>query len=227
MRQPGRVTVPAGVALLPEDGGPDRDARKAKVPLVKLTVIFPAAACVLSLAACASTSVSRTSAPASAASAAALASSQAAPPSSSPSPSDSTTGSVGDTFTLTDSTDGWSYTVTLVKVLDPAEPDNSFDAADSGKRLVGAEFKLTGVTGTDQDDANSDAAIQGSDSQLYSPTFSGLAAGTNFNSGEFSMRPGVTEVGWVTFEVPDGVKVAQVQWNPSLIGNPATWVIGS
>lgn len=49
-----------------------------------------------------------------------------------------------------------------------------------------------------------DAAIQGSDSQLYPPVFSGLAAGTNFSNGDFSLTPESTEVGWVTFELPDG-----------------------
>jgi hypothetical protein len=148
-----------------------------------------------------------------------------AAPSSHASPTGGTVGHLGDAATFTDSDDGWSYSATLVKVLDPAEPDNSFDGADSGKRLVGAEFKLTGITGNAQDDANTDAAIQGSNSQLYSPEFNGLAAGTNFNNGDFSLTPGSTEVGWVTFELPHGVKVAQVQWDPSFSGSPVTWVI--
>ena len=190
---------------------------------MKPAIIVPVAACVFSLAACASTSVSRT--PASDTAPVSAPASQAAPPSPSASPSDTTTGHLGDTFQITDNTDGWSYSVTLVKILDPAQPDNSFDAASAGKRLVGAEFKLTGITGNAQDDSNNDAAVQGSDSQVYSPTFATLAAGTNFDSGDFNLRPGSSEVGWVTFEVPDGVKVAEVQWNPSLTGSPATWVI--
>ncbi len=189
---------------------------------MKTLAIVPAAVCVLTLAACGiTTSVSHTSSPAAAKSATA----QAAAPS--PSPTSNTTGSVGDTATFTDSTDGWSYSATLVKVVDPAEPDNSFDAADAGKRLVGAEFKLTGISGNAQDDANNDAVVQGSDGQLYQPTFNGLAAGTNFDSGSFSLRSGVTEIGWVAFEVPDGVKVTDVQWNPSLSGGAVTWVIGT
>jgi len=192
---------------------------------VKPAIIVPAAACVLSLAACASTTVSRTPAPDTAPASAPA--SQAAPPSPSAPPSDTTTGHIGDTFKVTDDTSGWSYSVTLVKILDPAQPSDSFNTAGAGKRLVGAEFKLTGITGNAQDDSNNDAAMQGADSQLYSPVFDTLAAGTNFDSGNFSLRPGSTEIGWVAFEVPDGVKVAEVQWNPSLTGSPATWVIGS
>lgn len=200
----------------------DPEGAVARVPFVKPLAILPAAACMLLLAACGSTTVSRTSAPAATSSAAA----QATAPSPSPS-SDSTTGHLGDTFQITDSTDGWSYSATLVKVLDPAQPDDSFDAADSGKRLVGAEFKLTGISGNAQDDANNDASVQGSDGQVYSPSFSGLATGTNFDNGDFSLRPRSAEIGWVTFQVPDGVKVTEVQWDPSLSGSPATWVISS
>ena len=169
-------------------------------------------------------STSSISAGGTAASASAPASQAGAPSSSASQPGSNTAGRPGDTATFTDSTDGWSYSATLVKVLNPAQPDDSFDAADGGKHLVGVEFKLTGVSGNAQDDANSDAAIQGSDSQLYSPVFNGLAAGTNFNSGDFSLTPGSTEVGWVTFELPDGVKVAQVQWDAGG-GSPVTWVI--
>ncbi len=187
---------------------------------MKTLAIIPVAACVLALAACGvTTSVSHASSPA------AAKSTRLAAPSSSPSPTGNTTGSVGDTATFTDSTDGWSYSATLVKVVDPAQPDNSFDAADSGKRLVGAEFVLKGLTGNATDDANSDAVIQGSDRQLYQPSFGGLAAGTNFDSGTFSLTPGSTETGWVAFEVPDGVKVAKIQWNPSLVSSPVTWVV--
>ena len=132
------------------------------------------------------------------------AASQAAAPSSSASQPGGTVGKLGDTATFTDSADGWSYSATLIKVLDPAQPDNSFDAADSGKRLIGTEFKLTGISGSAQDDANTDAAIQGSDSQVYPPVFNGLAAGTNFNNGAFSLTQGSTEVGWVTLSCRPG-----------------------
>jgi hypothetical protein len=118
---------------------------------------------------------------------------------------------------------GNDYTVTLIKVLDPAQPDNSFDSASSGSRLVGAEFTVKGVSGSTSDDANTDAAVQGSDNQTYQPSFNGLAVGTNFNSGDFQVGPGQTETGWVAFSVPDSIRVASVQWEPALSGATATW----
>lgn len=159
-------------------------------------------------------------------------SSTSASQSATTSQSSGNTGPVGTTYkvTGTDSNgNSTAYSVTLNKILSPAAPDNEFDAASSGKHLVGAEFTIKGISGTSSDDADSDAAVQGNDKQLYQPSFNGIAAGTNFNSGDFNVAPGVTEIGWVAFEVPNSVTVASVQWNPSsgFGGGTATWTVGS
>jgi hypothetical protein len=143
-------------------------------------------------------------------------------------PSD--TGPVGTTYrvTGTDSNgNSTTYSVTLDKILSPAAPDNGFDAASGGKYLVGAEFTIKGISGTSSDDADTDTAVQGNDKQLYQSSFNGIAAGTDFNGGDFNVAPGATEIGWVTFEVPNSVKVASVQWNPNSVfgGGTATWTV--
>jgi len=154
---------------------------------------------------------------------------------SSPSPSqasNSTTGPVGTTFTVTDTNDNGAtvkYSVTLDKVTQHAQPDNSFDTAPAGDHLAAAEFTVKGLVGDDQDDANNDAAAVGTDSQTYQPGFEGLAAGTNFNGGQFNTSPGSVSIGWVSFEVKDGVKVTSIQWNidSDMSGTaPATWTVG-
>jgi hypothetical protein len=138
-------------------------------------------------------------------------------------------GPVGTTFTVTGPNgpnDGQSaYSVTLVRVDDPATPDNSYDGADAGKHLVGAEFTIKGVTSSSRDDANVDATLLGADAQTYQSAFNGLAAGTNFNSGDFSVAPGGTNTGWVSFAVPDGVTVRAVQWQTGLDGPTGTWTV--
>jgi hypothetical protein len=139
---------------------------------------------------------------------------------------------VGTTYKVTGTdSNGHSttYGVTLDKVLSPATPDNEFDAASGGKHLVGAKFTIRGISGTSSDDADTDTAVLGNDQQLYQPTFNGIAAGTNFNGGDFNVTPGATEVGWVAFEIPNSVKVASIQWNPNsgLGGGTATWTVGS
>jgi len=154
---------------------------------------------------------------------------------SSPSPrqtSNSTTGPVGTTFAVTDTNNNGAtvkYSVTLDKVIQHAQPDNSFDSAPAGAHLAAAEFTIKGLVGDDQDDANNDAAAVGINSQTYQTGLEALAAGTNFDGGQFNTSPGSVSIGWVSFEIKDGVKVSSVQWNPDsdMSGSaPATWTVG-
>jgi hypothetical protein len=154
--------------------------------------------------------------------------SQPATPASTPSAV--TSGPVGTTFSVTgtdNSGNATAYNVTLVRVIQHAAPDNSFDAAPSGQHLAAAEFRITGVTGDSSDDANSDAGANGTDEQVYQPEFGGLAAGTNFNGGDFNVNAGQTSIGWVAFQLPDGITVASVQWTPGIDGSSATWTVKS
>jgi hypothetical protein len=179
-----------------------------------------AAAAGIGLAACGGTSITKAphvSHPPSAPAAPAAA--PATPP---------TSGPLRTTFTVTGTADNGSpesYDVTLKQVLDPAGPDNEFDAAPSGDRLVGAEVTVTGVAGTSADDVNSDIAAIGSNGEVYQPEFGGLAAGTNFNAGQWTVTPGQSETGWAAFQVPDGVSITSFQWSPFLSNAVATWTV--
>jgi hypothetical protein len=69
----------------------------------------------------------------------------------------------------------------------------------------------------------------GNDQQTYQPGFEGLAAGTNFSGGQFNTSPGSSSIGWVAFEVKNGVTATSIQWSPSsgMSGiAPATWDSG-
>jgi hypothetical protein len=174
------------------------------------------------IAACGS--VSKASAPA--ATTPPVAASAAATPSAAPSPTPTNTlsGPVGTVYQVTDNS-GNKMTVTLTQVIDPAQGADQYTTPDNGKRFVGAVFTLKGISGTFSDDANSDAVVVGANGQSYTPDFSSIAGVTNFNHGEFNLTPGTTSIGAVTFQVPDGVKVASVQWSGSIFGGPpATWV---
>jgi hypothetical protein len=144
----------------------------------------------------------------------------------------STTGPVGTTFVVTDTNQSGAtvkYSVTLDKLKQHAAPDNQFDSAPTGDHLAGAEFTIKGISGTDSDDANNDAAATGTNNQTYQTGLEGLAAGTSFNGGQFSTSPGSVSIGWVSFEVKNGVHVASVQWNPDsdMSGEaPGTWTVG-
>ncbi len=153
--------------------------------------------------------------------AAASASSKAAP-----SPSNSLSGPVGTSYTVTDQS-GNQISVTLVKLIDPAQGADQFTTPQSGDQFVGAVFIIKGINGTFSDDANNDATLIGSDGQTYTADFDSIAQYTNFNHGEYSVSAGESSVGAVTFQVPLAVTVSKIEWsaNDGLGGGPAEWLI--
>lgn len=134
---------------------------------------------------------------------------------------------IGHGFTVTGASGG-KYGVYLTKVVDPARGADSFTTPDSGKRFVGAVFTIKGVSGTTSDDADSNATLIGSNGQAYTADFDDIAGYTNFNSGEFNVSPGSVEIGAVTFQVPMGVKISQIQWSATggFGGTPGKWNVG-
>jgi hypothetical protein len=132
-------------------------------------------------------------------------------------------GTLGSTLNATDA-DGNAYTVTLVKVINPATGSDEFNQPDSGKYLFGAVFTITGKTGSASDDANNDAVVVGSDDQDYTADFNSIAGYTNFQHGEWNVSPGTAVTGAVTFQLPTGVTVKSVQWGGDLFGGTrGTW----
>lgn len=191
---------------------------------MKITKYVLAGAAVASLAVVGCTTTSVTPAHTTPPASHAPASHAPAQPSAAPTQSDK--GPVGTTFTITHGST--VYDITATKVLDPAAPASEFDTAPSGSHLVGVEFVIKGTSGSDTGNANGNATMQGSNGQIYEATFGDIAAGTNFNSGNFNTSPGSSVTGWVNFEVPDGVSVSNIQWDASsgFGGTPATWTVG-
>jgi hypothetical protein len=169
-------------------------------------------------------SITKPSTPATAA--AAPPTSAQATPTPTPSPTPSLSGPVGTVYQVTDSS-GNVITVTLTKVIDPAQGADQFTTPNNGYRFVGAVFTLKGVSGTFSDDANSDATLVGSNGQSYTADFNSIAGVTNFNNGLYNLTPGAHSVGAVTFQVPTGVSVSAIQWSGSggFGGAPATWTL--
>jgi hypothetical protein len=125
-----------------------------------------------------------------------------------------TTAGIGSYFDVQDSS-GNTYRVTLAKVIDPAKGSDQFTTPDNGKRFVGAVFTIKALNGSpSNEDANSDAALVGSNGQTYTADFDSIAGYTNFNSGSIDVAQGDTVTGAVTFQVPTGVAVSKVQWTP-------------
>ena len=85
-------------------------------------------------------------------------------------------------------------------------------------------FKIKALKGSPHDeDANNDAVLVGSNGQSYTADFSEIAGYTNFDHGTLQVAQGDTETGSVTFQVPDGVKLAKVHWTPGTFGSAVQW----
>lgn len=149
----------------------------------------------------------------------------------SPSPDDSTSdanldGPAGTTYTVTGSNgpngSTTSYDVTMVRAVQHATLGQYGQLTNGGDHVTAAEFTIAGKSGQTSDNANSDAVAVGTDGQDYTSAYDTITEGTNFDSGDFHVGPGQSVTGWVTFELPAGVKIASVQWTPGG-GQTATW----
>ena len=109
---------------------------------------------------------------------------------------------------------GDTYGVALTKIIDPAHSTDRITAGN-GKRLVGAVFTIKGVSGDgpQQQDAEDDVVLVGSDGQVYLPDIVPIVGYTDFTVGEIHAAPGESTTGDVAFQVPTGVKVSKVQWS--------------
>jgi hypothetical protein len=108
---------------------------------------------------------------------------------------------------------GDTYGVALTKIIDPAQTTDQI-TPDNGKRFVGAVFTIKAISsgGPQQEDAENDAALVGSDGQTYLPDIIPIVGYTDFSVGEVHAVQGDSTTGAVAFQVPTGVKVSKVQW---------------
>lgn len=146
---------------------------------------------------------------------------------SSPSPpSSQSQGQVGDKFTVT-SGDA-KYDVTLLSVDQQARPESEYGSAKAGHHLAATQLRVTAITSTDENSTNS-VTVTGTNEQAYGASLTAVAAGTNFASGRILLQPGSSLVGWVPFELPDGVRIARVQWTPAagFGSHSAEWRVNS
>jgi len=180
------------------------------------------------LAACSTGSVSKVPAPKTSAPTPATSAPKAAPkptPSSNPNSGPlGTTYQVGGTDSNSNST---TYKVTAVTV-DQHSPLAPYDSlTNSADHLAAVKFRITGVTGQSSDDANNNASVISGDTTQYPSTLNSTTDGPNFSSGSFTLAPGQTASGWVTFELPPGQSIASVQWVPSsgLSDQAGTWTV--
>jgi Domain of unknown function (DUF4352) len=130
---------------------------------------------------------------------------------------------VGDTITIGGAQ---GIAVNLSQIIDPAQGSDQYTTPDAGKHFVGVKIQVTnnGTSGF-QDDVNNDVTIIGSDNQNYTADFNAITGCTNFSDGSFTLASGASTTGCVTFQLPNGVTSAKVQFAPNsgFSGDTGEW----
>jgi hypothetical protein len=136
-----------------------------------------------------------------------------APQQPSPTPSDTpSVASVGDTINLAGQEEGERVAVTVVKVVDPAKPEDEFSSPEAGMRLVAVQLRLKNI-GTQVIDESPDngAKVRDTQGQQFDTTITGTATGPDFG-GSVTLVPGDTALGFIVFEVPVTSKINKIQF---------------
>ncbi|MGA5818507.1 DUF4352 domain-containing protein [Kitasatospora sp. NPDC094028] len=135
---------------------------------------------------------------------------------------------IGDTIALKGMDKGNTADVTAVKVVDPAESASEYLKPAEGKHYVAVQFqiKATGAQAYSEVPASS-AKVVDAQGQAYGPNLEETKAGPAFQTPT-NIAPGDTGKGFVTFEVPDGMKLDKVQFalDNGFSNQTGQWKIG-
>lgn len=118
--------------------------------------------------------------------------------------------------------------VTLVKIFDPAHSTSSYITPDAGKRFVAVDLKITNNgTSSYNDDANNNLTLIGSDNQSYTSSLYDVSDCTNFSHGEYTLAAGESATGCVTYQLPNGITAAKIQFqtNSGMSGDTGEWTV--
>jgi hypothetical protein len=126
------------------------------------------------------------------------------PPTATLAPTPATLPKVGDTG------QGQGFAVTLHEKVDPAAPGR-FNGPAAGARWVAFDVSVAN-TGTAQIDYNPNFfRLKSVDNREYDLAFGGPEPNLSYGK----QQPGDTSRGWVTFEVPEGVGLATLTYDPT------------
>ncbi|MGC0337837.1 DUF4352 domain-containing protein [Streptomyces sp. SLBN-8D4] len=146
---------------------------------------------------------------------------------STPPPTRAAPAAVGDTLNLTGLENGEALAVTVVKVVDPARPENDYSTPDTGKRFVAVQFRLKNTGAAAYSDSPSNGAkVIDTQGQQFEATYEDTAAGPGF-PGSVALAPGDTALGFITFEVPLNSTITKAQFTMSsgFSGNTGQWTL--
>jgi hypothetical protein len=117
---------------------------------------------------------------------------------------------VGGTLTLSGTEHGVDMAITPLRVVDPAPPADPYLGPGDGNRFVGVELELANVgTSVYRDFPANGARLIDSRSRQYDPAFMEIKVGPTL--AQTTIAKGDKRVGFVTFEVPRGTRLAKLQ----------------
>jgi Domain of unknown function (DUF4352) len=133
-------------------------------------------------------------------------------------------GPVGATFSVSDSS-GTKLDVTVEKVIDPASGANKYTKSASGKHFIGVQLRVhNAATTAYQNNANNETTIVLSNRKTRDAAYNPIAGCGNFDNGQIKLATGASGTGCVTFQVPNGDKVAAVRYGNTVYpGTAAEW----
>jgi hypothetical protein len=121
---------------------------------------------------------------------------------------------------------GNTATITLVRVIDPAQGADQYTTPSPGDRFVTAEFKILNTGNSFQPEPTSDATVFDTASHSYSSTYQDVQGCPAFASN-LTLTGGETADGCVTFEIPTGSALQKVQYSEQSGGGTAIWTLAS
>ncbi len=188
----------------------------------KLLALFPVA-----LAAVACTSGSVTTTPATTRTATVPSSAQPPPSTAAPTSATPAKAGLGDAIDL--EYEGTTVQVTVVKIVEPDAPSSEFETPKAGTHYASVQFRLLDKgPGSYQDDPLVDVQAKDAAGQTFDPEIvTETTAGPQMSSS-VNLSPGDKALGFITFELPNGSKITQVQYNLTggLYGTTAQWTVG-
>ena len=152
---------------------------------------------------------------------------QPTPPdtSTAPVPDANPTGPVGKMYSLSLYSSPVDYSITLTKVTEPA-PVDPYSAGDVSGHLATGEITVTCNLGVLDSDYLMSMSIVGvgTNGEVYQPSW---VNGSVFPA--VSLHEGEHTTGSVSFDIPQGVKLASVRYEPTDVTDitSVTWTIGS
>lgn len=132
---------------------------------------------------------------------------------------------LGDTIEI--KARGTDLAVTLVRIVDPAKGGDELIHPAAGHHYVAVQVRIVNKgQKVYSDDPVVNVKAKNADGEAMSKTFTTTTAGADMPTS-VDLTPGDTALGFVDFEVPDGQKIAQVQYALTTFGGDgvAQWTL--